>query len=327
MIEIIPDEILEGIFEFITSPKDLKSVCLVNKRFDALARRLLWRKPNLKKFTMQDFRWISGMPIEILDIGELEIFELQCDGYLRWMGCSSLDGHSSALDGLSRVLEAHASAVREQFRYMPFAIEFFKIINQMDHLNHLKLDLSFVNVEAHLWSKLLDRCRISCLTVLADPKNTTLSGTMDLMNLHNFSKKHLPYLRYLESVIFEVDLVRFDIYKSFDDLKMNLKNVDRKQSPEVPKSNERLQNLSIKVLNIESDKYSNLFQTLDNFSGLKTLHMSLRIDNTCDFHETEFMKVKSEFILSHPQCQVWLEMDIDDSVSYNSWSWDSDDGW
>ena len=55
-----------------------------------------------------------------------------------------------------------------------------------------------------------------------------------------------------------------------------------------------------------------------------------------DFHETEFMKAKSEFMAFYPQCQVCLLVDIDDvpisdisdldsSGSDNShWSSDSD---
>ena len=95
--------------------------------------------------------------------------------------------------------------------------------------------------------------------------------------------KHMPHLKYLESLILKVDFV-----------------------------GSKFKELSVKVLNLEFDRYSNFLQILGNYSDLKMLHINVRIGNTCDFHKTELMKAKSEFMTSHPQCQVCLVMDIDD---------------
>ena len=108
----IPDEIMVAIFELITSPKDLKSLCLANKRCNLIGRGLLWRKPNLrlKQFTIEEFKWISKMPIQVLDISNLVVYQ---EGVgVRWSRshiCGSKD------------LDA------------PSAIDLFKVINEMDH--------------------------------------------------------------------------------------------------------------------------------------------------------------------------------------------------
>ena len=71
ILEMLPNELLEAIFMLISSTKDLKSLCLVDKQSNVIATKLLWEEPQLKLFTLEDFRWISGMPIQVLDISRL----------------------------------------------------------------------------------------------------------------------------------------------------------------------------------------------------------------------------------------------------------------
>ena len=113
---------------------------------------------------------------------------------------------------------------------------------------------------------------------------------MTLTTLIDLLKKHMPHLKYLESLILKVDFL-----------------------------GSKFKELSAKVLNLEFDRYSNFLQILGNYSDLKMLHINVRIGNTCDFHKTEFMKAKSEFMTSHPQCQVCLVMDIDDDFVSMIW--------
>ena len=289
LFETIPNEILESIFELITSPKDLKSLCLVSKRFDALARGMLWREPNLsfrrvlnvKQFTLGDFKWISKMPIQILDISGLAHFL-----------CDLLIGHISELDELDA----------------DSWIDLFKMINQMDHLSHLKLDLIFICAREQLWSKELDRCQIKTLTLHTRLYKGGHESVFGIMDLIQFSWKHLPHFKYLESLTLEEELVDPEGYGDYE---VPL------PSPEAYK----LKYLSIKIGSNKPNKYSGLFQILGFFSGLKTLQLQLIVD-AWDFNERPFLKAKREFMTSHPQCQVCTEIIMDDSSDSN----DDDDG-
>ena len=71
IFERLPDELLEAIFERSFSTIELKCLCLVNKRFNAIATKLLWREPKLRDFTLEDIKWISNLPVQVLDISGL----------------------------------------------------------------------------------------------------------------------------------------------------------------------------------------------------------------------------------------------------------------
>ena len=123
VIEKIPNEVLAFTFELIISSKDLKSPCLVNKRFNVFARRLLWRraeKATLTLFTVEDFKWVSKMPIQTLDISELVVSKDKRDG-TEWIG--------------------HCDSLNNEFD-LSSMIDLFKRNNEMEHLHHLKVHLT-----------------------------------------------------------------------------------------------------------------------------------------------------------------------------------------
>ena len=85
IFQTLPNELLEAIFVYRESSEDLKLLCLVNKEFYAVAKNLLWKEPKLKPFTLEDFKWIHKMPIQVLDLGRwiplsksslVELFEM-----------------------------------------------------------------------------------------------------------------------------------------------------------------------------------------------------------------------------------------------------------
>ena len=284
LVEMIPNEILESIFELITSPEDLKSLCLVNKRVNNFARGLLWRKPKLKfaQFTIEDFKWISKMPIQVLDFGDMVVYRY--DGYI---------GHIEKTG--SRDLNTDS------------LIDLFKIISQMDHLSHLKLDLSIFDCKEIPWSKLLDGCKIKTITICESSLyDGDIWADLGVLDLVRYSKRHLRHFDYLESLVIEKELFGIDsekhgFYKYF------IKR--QKPSPEAFK----FKNLSIKILKIQPAEYVGLFQILDYFCGLKMLSLHLRTgvfyDNDCEYDEDQFLNAKSDFMIRHPKCQVLVEID------------------
>ena len=280
ILELIPSKILEAIFQ-LTSFEDLKSLCLVNKRMNGLARGLLWRKPNFRfrQLTLEEFKWISRMPIQVLDISEHFLYTMG-----EWKGHFG----SINLDEAS-------------------VITLFKMIGQMDHLSNLQLNISFTYPKEPLLSKLLDQCKIKTLTLrssLLYDKDDQVLGIMDIIR---FSKKHLPYFKYLESLIIEEELVDFKSYGDYE---------YQQPSPESCK----LTNLSIKLFTNYFNGYSGLFWVLGYFSGLKNLYIHLIMINGWEFDETEFLKAKSDFMDHHPNCQVHTKIDefMDDSSDDSS---------
>ena len=283
MVENIPNEILESIFELLTSPKDLKSLCLVNKKVNLFAKGLLWRKPNLKweHFTIEDFKWISKMPIQILDLGEMIVWQ----EYPRWVA------------RLEKSCYLHTDSL----------IDLFKMISEMDHLNHLKLDLSIFDCKEIPWSKLLERCKIKTITICESSLyDGDIWADLGVLDLVRYSKRHLRHFDYLESLVIEKELFGIDsekhgFYKYF------IKR--QKPSPEAFK----FKNLSIKILKIQPAEYVGLFQILDYFCGLKMLSLHLRTgvfyDNDCEYDEEQFLNAKSDFMIRHPKCQVLVEID------------------
>jgi hypothetical protein len=67
-----PLELWESVFSFVCDPRDLKSLCLVNKYFHTIAVKRLWYRPKLHPFTYEQFvAHICTMPIRVLDTGKL----------------------------------------------------------------------------------------------------------------------------------------------------------------------------------------------------------------------------------------------------------------
>lgn len=67
-----PLELWESVFSFVSDPRDLKSLCLVNKYFHTIAVKRLWYRPKLFLFTYKEFvAHICTMPIRVLDTGKL----------------------------------------------------------------------------------------------------------------------------------------------------------------------------------------------------------------------------------------------------------------
>ena len=289
VFEMIPNEIWEAIFEYFHSLKDLLSLRLVNKRFNALVDKVLWMEPDLEVFTIEDFKWISKRPIQVLDISMLEISE---DCPSQW------SGFIGDLDNPLIFSEFDAHSITD----------LFKMINQMDHLSHLKLDLSFINANADVWSKLLNCCKINHLTICSR-NDEILCGLMDSMELMNFFKEHLPHLSYLESLTIEVNVAGFDVKE------------DKQLFPDVSK----LKNLSILIYKIGAVKYENMFQFFSYFTGLKKLNLNFSIDDESDFNEThfiEFMKASNDFMTRNPQC----ELSVMDGVDLSDDSDEQDSG-
>ena len=109
--KLLPGEVLEAICMYITSPKDIKSLCLVSKRVSAIARKLLWRELKFERcYSLKEFKLISKMPIEVLDISDLT---LESKRQIFWF--NEFAPHKSPSDVAS----------------------LFKLINRMDYLKHL----------------------------------------------------------------------------------------------------------------------------------------------------------------------------------------------
>ena len=290
-MEKIPNGIWKLIVDFITSPKDLKSLCLVNKLFNIFARRLLWRNSTLKlsskSFTLDNFKEISKTPLQILDVSELVISEHKLDG-TNWIG--------------------HYGRLENEF-HNPSLIDLFKMIGQMEHLSKLKIDLTFIDVNEQCWSNLLVSCAIKTLVIGSGALNDWRE--LSLTDLSLFSRKHLHNFPLLELLVFEPSIVHFDDY------------VGEASFPEFS----QLKSLSLGVRNIKIENYVDLFQTIGSFHGLRTLelYLYLDIDEKC---KSLFFKAKSDFMTNHPQCEVWMYADIEDSFgNMESWRFnpDSDD--
>ena len=129
----------------------------------------------------------------------------------------------------------------------------------------------------------------------------------------------MPHLKYLESLIIEEDFHNDDFSRVHE-------------GHNFPSDVSKLKTLSIKVCNIKAENYVNIFQVLKYFSGLNMLHLNVKIDRsldyTCYYHEAEFVKAKSDFMASHPQCKVCVNINYydpdDEYYDYDPYSSDDD---
>ena len=154
----------------------------------------------------------------------------------------------------------------------------------MDHLNHLKLPWGFISAKTDVWSMLVDHCAIKTISLCC-------SHAMDSQGFILFLSEKLPHLKYVESLVVEPEIFNFH----FDE-----------QWRQISSRMSKLKTLSIKLLNLESNQYTMLFQMVSAFWGLTKLHLYLRIVNfECEFNETDFVKAKNAFMKSHPHCEVY----------------------
>ena len=263
-LETLPLELIEAIFKKLPT-RDLKSLCLANKRIHAIAKTLLWREPQLKNFTLEEFKWISRMPIKVLDTSRLISFH-------NGKNCFSFDEFD-----------------------LPFVTELSKFTSQMDYLDHLKLPWDFITAKKELWSILVDQCKIRTVSLCP-------SDAEDSRDFIHFLKEQLPLLKCMKSLI--VEYLR--LY--FDKEELILSSIIEEN---MPSDISKLTNITMNV-NISSDQYAMLFKMLSVFSGLRKLHLYICIfPYICDFHEIEFLKAKSDFMVNHPQCGVDIEIYID----------------
>ena len=255
LCEVLPDELLEAIFKYIVSTKDLKSLCLVNRQVSTVTRKLLWQEPSLKRFTLEQFKWISRMPIEVLD---LRCFNEEF--------CQGNDFES-------------------------YMVELFKGINQMDHLKHLKINRGILYADKKFWSMQIDHCQLSTLSICSEAR----LQRANLKDLMYFTKLHMPHFKYLEFLIVEDEIDGFDILKLQQPLTFDSK----------------LQELSIKVNDLGFNPYAKLFQVLRYFSGLKILHLKVKIEEwQWVFRKTDLLKAKNDFMAKYPQCEVITEIEL-----------------
>ena len=184
LFDTLPYELIEAIFNQIFSTRDLKSLCLVNKRIHAIAKNLLWREPHLRNFTLEDFKWISKMPIHVLDTSRLISFD-------RGKNCCNFGEFD-----------------------LTFVTELSNLVSQMDHLDHLKLPWDYITARRELWSILVDQCNVRnvSLVSLCPVDEEGLAHFIHLL------KEQLPRLKYVESLEAEF----LDFY--FDEEELILSN-------------------------------------------------------------------------------------------------------
>ena len=201
-IEVLPSELLATIFEYITSIDDLKALCFVNKRFHDSAMKQLWYEPKLKMFTLQQFQWISQMPIHVLDISELT---------------PSMRGSELSWYGMTGSIPT---------------VDLFKLVGGMRQVSTLALDVNMIALHEELWSCYLTKCNIR--SVLFYTKGFLHGQTTSLWHLLFFLKRHLAQFKYLQALTIDVEMDNFDIEEelltsnilNLEELRLTLSEVD-----------------------------------------------------------------------------------------------------
>ena len=152
----------------LVSTKDQKSLCLVNKTFNSIATKLLWREPHLKYLKSENIEWISKKPIQVLDITNL----------IRILKESDDDDH---------------------FPVISLSI----LVRQMDCLNHLKIPCD-PSLSRSVWpmSTLFNHCQINTVSLCP-----IVPGIVYLRSFINFLKTCLPRWKHVESLIVEGELL------------------------------------------------------------------------------------------------------------------------
>ena len=64
----LPNEVWENICNHFSSQKDLKSLNLVNRRFNRIVQGILWHEPSLRPFDVDQFEYLCRMPIRVLKV-------------------------------------------------------------------------------------------------------------------------------------------------------------------------------------------------------------------------------------------------------------------
>ena len=300
LLELLPNEVLDFILKY-SSTEDLKSICLVDKRANSIARKHLWKNPKLKQFAVDEFKLIMKMPQHVLDLSGL----VPVPGLITGQSLTSSKRYHlpSQMIPIQRLVPGPMTGESLTWNagyHLPsqrIPIQrLFYLISNMDHLKHLKINRNMVKVHKQKWSMIIRKCQLKTLSLL---NRSDWDHRKSLEDLQIFLQDHLSYFKFLKTLHMG-ETGDFDLYN----YQQSLFDVSK------------IKMLSIVVSNIESDRSVNLFQILDHFTGLERLDIHLlgpprtpkdpqEVQDALE-HLKAFMTAFKDFRKRHWQCQCFF---------------------